>query len=832
MNTRIIKLYTISGASDNLPPCYVLQVDDFYCLLDCGWSDTLPESRIAEIGKWVKKISAVFISHPSLRHLGLLPVLYRKYRLRCKIYATIPVCKLGHLVCYDEFQSRYLLEDFKLFTLDDIDNVFELVVPVKYSQTTNLQGKGSGLMVTPLPSGHMLGGTIWKIVKDETVIIYAIDFNSEKSPHLNGAAFDACIRPRLLIIDASNSLYSNPLRKDRNNILIDLLLKTLRRGGNVLVAVDSAGYSLELAYALDYYWRKRESGLMAYGLAMLSFVGGNVLDTTRSLIEWMSEKVLRSFEDQRNNPSQMRHLQICQTLDQLDLVANPKVILATDASLRTGFSRLLFADWAHNELNSIILTSRDGDFREVSDFSTFANNHIEPPVSLGRRLIGLARSEDWAREGLATADEDTLLIPLHLSQRILVSTETGKETNETRVNNDTSRHGSAVEDQGVPASATNFDVVEDDEIDDYESDEDGISAVGVGDGGAGSQPYPFLLSQHTGGLTHGKHLPSYDIIDDSGSHSGSHFFRAAKLATLTYPVHNQLKQWDEYGEKLNPSVYEEISTTASGRVGKESGLASIPLNKLLDVFILQNTSNVNITSPDFQIPANITTKCVSEELEIPLRCEISFIDYESRSDGEALRKIITRLRPHEVIVVGATPAAVNALVEHCRNDPDLSNELIHNPSGIDVVSCTKESDIYLALMKNSLVSGLRFKKFLDFELAWVDADILLVDESDSDANVTGIISSEGVAADPLPVLAPPQQTVSHSTVFVNEPRLSDLKQLLLDLGLQAEFKSGVLTVENCISIKRTNSGEMSLEGSICPAYFTVRDVLYRQFAIL
>ncbi len=55
----------------------------------------------------------------------------------------------------------------------------------------------------------MLGGTIWKLVKDETSIIYAVDFNSKKSRHLNGATFDACIRPRLLLIDVSNALYTH-----------------------------------------------------------------------------------------------------------------------------------------------------------------------------------------------------------------------------------------------------------------------------------------------------------------------------------------------------------------------------------------------------------------------------------------------------------------------------------------------------------------------------------------------------------------------------------------------------------------------------------------------
>lgn len=44
-----------------------------------------------------------------------------------------------------------------------------------------LLGKGHGLQITPLPAGHMLGGTIWKIVKDgEEEVIYAVDYNHKK----------------------------------------------------------------------------------------------------------------------------------------------------------------------------------------------------------------------------------------------------------------------------------------------------------------------------------------------------------------------------------------------------------------------------------------------------------------------------------------------------------------------------------------------------------------------------------------------------------------------------------------------------------------------------
>lgn len=42
-------------------------------------------------------------------------------------------------------------------------------------------GKGRGLTIIPYPAGHMIGGTLWKIIKDgEDDILYAVDFNHKK----------------------------------------------------------------------------------------------------------------------------------------------------------------------------------------------------------------------------------------------------------------------------------------------------------------------------------------------------------------------------------------------------------------------------------------------------------------------------------------------------------------------------------------------------------------------------------------------------------------------------------------------------------------------------
>ena len=87
-------------------------------------------------------------------------------------------------------------------------------------------GKGEGLTITPIPAGHMIGGSMWKIVKDgEEDIVYAVDFNHKKEQHLNGCQMDRLTRPSLLITDAHNAKYSQTRRRDRDEELMTNILK-------------------------------------------------------------------------------------------------------------------------------------------------------------------------------------------------------------------------------------------------------------------------------------------------------------------------------------------------------------------------------------------------------------------------------------------------------------------------------------------------------------------------------------------------------------------------------------------------------------------------------
>lgn len=90
---------------------------------------------------------------------------------------------------------------------------------------SNLNTIGS-IQITPFNAGHTLGGTIWKISKDQEVIIYAVDWNHSRDSHLNGAFLqpdaqlvDALSKPSLMICGTKISQLSSTLKKEKSPCL-------------------------------------------------------------------------------------------------------------------------------------------------------------------------------------------------------------------------------------------------------------------------------------------------------------------------------------------------------------------------------------------------------------------------------------------------------------------------------------------------------------------------------------------------------------------------------------------------------------------------------------
>nr|CAI5856676.1 unnamed protein product [Callosobruchus analis] len=734
--TSIIKLQALSGAMDESPPCYILQIDDVRILLDCGWDEKFNMEFIKEIRRHVHTIDAVLLSYPDITHLGALPYIVGKLGLNCPIYATIPVYKMGQMFMYDLYQSQYNMKEFCIFSLDDVDATFEKIIQLKYNQTVPLKGKGYGLMVTPLPAGHMIGGTIWKIMKlGEEDIIYANDFNHKKERHLNGCELEKLQRPSLLITDAFNANYQQARRRARDEKLMTNILQTLRNNGNVLIAVDTAGRVLELAHMLDQLWRNKESGLLAYSLALLNNVSYNVVEFAKSQIEWMSDKLMKSFEGARNNPFQFKHLQLCHSLSELNKVPSPKVVLASFPDMECGFSRELFLQWCSNAANSIILTSRSS------------------PGTLTRDLID--------NGGGRTID-------LTIERRVKLE---GAELEEYE-----KRQRERGEINGIK------------EDEDSDSDEDIEMSV----------------------ISKGRH----DIvIKQEGKISGG-FFKVTKKMHPMYPFHEEKIKCDEYGEIIKPEDYKLAEVPVEGEDNKEN--------------IVIKHEEEEIT----EIP-ELPTKCIILQRTVQVNAQVQYIDFEGRSDGESMMKILSQLRPRRVIVVRGTEECTMAIEKHCRESVGART---FAPQKGEIVDATSETHIYQVRLTDALVSQLNFQKAKDSEVAWLNAKISLK-EGQADARRMNLDNEPMEVEDDedtrILTLEPETEEDTHDPVFINELKLSEFKQILARSNISSEFSGGVLWCSNgSIAIRKVETGKMMLEGCISEDYYKVKEIMYEQYAIL
>ncbi|KAH7697660.1 hypothetical protein AAVH_35256 [Aphelenchoides avenae] len=822
--TSIIKVEALSGVQDDGPLCYLLQVDQVYFLLDCGLDDRFDAGYMEALRLRAPQINAVLLTYPDIQHLGALPFLVGKCGLNCPIYATVPVYKMGQLFLYDWLSGHNNVEDFTLFNFDDVDAAFEKVQQVKYSQTILLKGD-NGLQITPFPAGHVIGGAIWRITKmGDEEIVYAVDFNHKKERHLNGCTFDGVGRPNLLITDAFNATFKEQKRKQRDENLVSKLLTTVRDGGDVMVVIDTAGRVLEIAHLLDQLWQNKEAGLMTYNLVMLSHVASSVIESAKSQVEWMSDKILRLFESGRHNPFQFRYVKFCHSIMDLNRVRSPKVVLVSGLDMESGYSRELFLQWCSDTKNMVIVTGRTGE------------------RTLGSRLIRLADS----RERKRPVNNN---VQLEIKRRVPLE---GRELEEWRLRKKEKEQEQArLRLEAVRRNAR----LENAESSD-ESDEEDLMAI-VGNATSGVEVKPEASAQRD---------RPYDIMAQFEQKQQASFFKQNKKQFPMFPFQEEKSKWDDYGEIIRPEEYMIAD-------------AMVPQVKDEDDADRKQEAD----EPDGQIIPSIEewpTKCVRDFTKIEILCKVEFIEFEGRSDGESIKKILAQIKPKQLVIVHGSPANTRDLAEYCEQNQIVQGK-IFTPTLGEVIDATTESAIFQVTLSDQLMSSLFFQTVKDAELSWIDARVMVKKQPLPQATEDALMEADNVtsqestsvagAADVQPApelgegedsmdvaedeatvqpLAPARKAVvaandqlcleaipssnipPHQAVFVNDPKLSDLKTVLSASGFQADFSSGVLYVNNVVSVRRNEAGRFHVEGCACEDYYKIREMIYSQFAIV
>lgn len=76
-----------------------------------------------------------------------------------------------------------------------------------------------------------------------------------------------------------------------------------------------------------------------------------------------------------------------------------------------------------------------------------------------------------------------------------------------------------------------------------------------------------------------------------------------------------------------------------------------------------------------------------------LRARVSYIDYEGRSDGDSIKKIINQMKPRQLVIVHGPPEASQDLAESCKafSGKDIK---VYMPKLQETVDATSETHIY------------------------------------------------------------------------------------------------------------------------------------------
>ncbi|CEO98016.1 hypothetical protein PBRA_006130 [Plasmodiophora brassicae] len=381
----VIQLTPLYGANDTDAMCYLLEIDDCRIMLDCGWDERFDERHLEALATAINDVDCVLVSHADISHLGALPYAIGQLGLDCPIYSTQPVWRMGSMFMYDAWQRLTARAEFDLFSIDDVDSAFDKFKTVTYAQECHLTGRGDGIVVTPFQAGHSLGGAIWRIVKDTEQIVYAVDLNHSRERHLDGTVLEiSCPRPSVLITDAYNGLtVMTTKRNERDAQLFDAIRACLDGGGNCLMPVDTAGRVLELLVLLHSKWVSARLD-QSYTIAFASHVAQNTLDFARTYVEWMSEKCQKQFDQMRENPFDLKHVVICQSLEEVLALRQPALVLASSLFMEMSFAEDLFIQWASDPKN---LVGRDVMMTTAPRVPCLATTLLQKPTPKSVQIV-------------------------------------------------------------------------------------------------------------------------------------------------------------------------------------------------------------------------------------------------------------------------------------------------------------------------------------------------------------------------------------------------------------------------------------------------------------
>ena len=369
------------GASTGVTgSCHLLTSGEHKILLDCGQFQGGNAQDALNYEKFPfepSEIECVVLSHAHIDHCGRLPLLTKR-GFEGKIYCTDATADLLSVMLKDSAYIHEKETEWKnrkaeragreqvepLYTIEDAEKALSLVSPILYDQQIEIN---SDMKIVFNDAGHILGSAItelWVTEDDkESKIVFSGDLGMEGRPILRDPTY---IKKADYVI--METTYGNRIHKELGSgvdKLIEIILNTTRRGGNVVIPSFAVGRTQELIYELNRFYdsnneyRKELDKIFVYIDSPMATTATEIFRRNAQVFD----EETREYILKGDNPLEFKNLKFTRSSKEsqdLNFNKEPKIIISASGMCEAGRIRHHLKHNLWNPKNSIVFVGYQG----------------------------------------------------------------------------------------------------------------------------------------------------------------------------------------------------------------------------------------------------------------------------------------------------------------------------------------------------------------------------------------------------------------------------------------------------------------------------------------
>ncbi len=369
-----MKIQFCGAASGVTGSCHLITTEKHKILLDCGQfqgGKAMEAMNFEPFPFDPAEIDYVILSHAHIDHCGRIPLLVKR-GFKGEIYCTDATADLVEVMLKDsgyihekeaEWKNRKAERAGKafvepLYTFNDAVDSLKYIKPVLYDQLVELNEE---MKIVFNDAGHILGSAITELWVEENGNVSKIVFSGDL-----GVMNRPILRNPTIIKKADyvimESTYGNRLHPENSTSIdemIKIVLKTIQRGGTVVIPSFAVGRTQELIYQFNRFYqdnsqiKKQLENLMVYVDSPMATTATEVFRRNAQVFdEETKEYILKG-----DNPLDFKNLKFTRSTEDsmfLNMDKHPKVIISASGMCEAGRIRHHLKHNLWNSKSSII----------------------------------------------------------------------------------------------------------------------------------------------------------------------------------------------------------------------------------------------------------------------------------------------------------------------------------------------------------------------------------------------------------------------------------------------------------------------------------------------